>query len=113
MTEPRGLGKEDIQPILDELKRGLEEIYGPRLRQVILFGSFARGEAEPDSDIDVAVVLEDYDSAFEEIIRIDEVAGPLSLLNDTVIAPLHVREEQFADPAEVLHSVIRREGLPA
>ena len=49
------LGPEVIAPILRELKVGLQAIYGARLRELILFGSYARGEAKPDSDIDVAV----------------------------------------------------------
>jgi len=75
MATRTGLGKKDIQPILDELKVGLKRIYGTRLKQVILFGSFARGEAEPDSDIDVAVVLDDYESPFQETERLGELGG--------------------------------------
>jgi predicted nucleotidyltransferase len=33
--------------------------FGGRLRLVSLFGSWARGEAHEDSDLDVAVVIED------------------------------------------------------
>lgn len=35
--------------------------YGPRVSRVVLFGSRARGEATPESDIDVAVVLDAID----------------------------------------------------
>ena len=48
---------EKLRPLLEELKRGLQEIYGDRLRAVLLFGSQARGEATEDSDVDVAVPL--------------------------------------------------------
>jgi predicted nucleotidyltransferase len=37
--------------------RALDERFGPRLLEVLLFGSKARNEARPDSDIDVAVIL--------------------------------------------------------
>jgi predicted nucleotidyltransferase len=39
--------------LLDELKERLTSAYGDRLHAVVLFGSEARGEAGPDSDIDV------------------------------------------------------------
>ncbi|MFM9024014.1 MAG: nucleotidyltransferase family protein, partial [Planctomycetaceae bacterium] len=39
--------------LLDELKERLTAAYGHRLYTVVLFGSEARGEAGPDSDIDV------------------------------------------------------------
>ena len=44
--------------LLDELKERLSAAYGERLHAVVLFGSEARGDARPDSDIDVLVVLE-------------------------------------------------------
>ena len=44
--------------VLDELKERLSAAYGERLHAVVLFGSEARGDARPDSDIDVLVVLE-------------------------------------------------------
>lgn len=64
----KGLSKADIQPILDELKAGLQAIYGPRLRQVVLSGSYARGEADSRSDVEVAPVLDGYDRSAEEVI---------------------------------------------
>lgn len=36
-----------IKKILRELKKGLAEIYGEQLKAVILFGSYARGDARP------------------------------------------------------------------
>jgi hypothetical protein len=46
-----------LQQMLFEFRKGLERIYGPRLAGLVLFGSQARGDALPDSDIDVMVVL--------------------------------------------------------
>ena len=113
MGKRKGLGKADIQPILDELREGLQAIYGPRLRQVILFGSYARGEAEDGSDIDVAVVLDDYERSFEEARRIEDVWGPLCLNNDVLIQPLFVRERDVEAPWRPVHLNIRREGVRA
>ncbi len=40
------------------MKTALEKLYGPRLKQVLLYGSRARGDHQPDSDYDVLVVLD-------------------------------------------------------
>ena len=47
-----------INNIIKEFKVEVRELYGRRLKNVILYGSYARGEATDDSDIDMAVVLE-------------------------------------------------------
>jgi predicted nucleotidyltransferase len=46
-----------LQNILAEFRLGLEAIYGPRLAEVVLFGSQARNEASAESNIDVMIVL--------------------------------------------------------
>jgi len=46
-----------VQTILAELRELLEACYGERLKRLVLSGSQARGNADPESDIDVLVVL--------------------------------------------------------
>jgi hypothetical protein len=45
-------------PLLPRLRGELEKLYGPKLKQVLLYGSRARGDHGPDSDYDVLVVVE-------------------------------------------------------
>lgn len=42
---------------LPALRRRLDALYGDRLVRAVLFGSYARGEATEESDVDVLVVL--------------------------------------------------------
>jgi predicted nucleotidyltransferase len=44
---------------LERFRAALEARYGKRLREVVLFGSWARGEADEESDVDVLVVIDD------------------------------------------------------
>ncbi|MBO0799234.1 MAG: nucleotidyltransferase domain-containing protein [Blastocatellia bacterium] len=53
---------ERLSTILNELRQALESIYRERLKQVILYGSQARGDAQLESDIDVLIVLSFYRS---------------------------------------------------
>jgi predicted nucleotidyltransferase len=48
----------DIKQLISEFRKGLEAIYGDRLRGMLLYGSYARGEEEDGSDVDVLVVLD-------------------------------------------------------
>jgi len=58
-----------IAPTINEIKRSLHELYGDRLVKLILFGSHARGEANPDSDIDLLAVFKSPISQVQEIVR--------------------------------------------
>lgn len=103
----------DISSLLRELRAGLERIYGPRLRELWLFGSRARGDAEPESDIDVALVLDDFRRAPEEIERTSELLATLSLAYDCVINLLPIRERDWQRARLPIIESIRKEGIPA
>jgi predicted nucleotidyltransferase len=52
--------------IAAQARRGLMEIYGDRLRAVYLYGSAARDQLTPDSDSDIAIVLDAIPDRFAE-----------------------------------------------
>ena len=94
------------------LKRQLQILYGPRLSRVILFGSHARGDATPHSDIDLLIVLKGSVLPGEEISRIGGIVADLSLHTNSVISPLFMDEDRYRDRAGPLLRNIRREGVP-
>lgn len=100
----------NLDSILQELKRGLEDIYGPRLKGLYLYGSQARGDAEEDSDIDVAMVLDDYESVGEEIERYGEMRASICLEHDCVISvvPITLRDWERGGSAFLMN--VAREG---
>jgi len=55
------------EEILSEIKTRLEQAHGERLQGVILYGSEARGEAAPDSDIDLMVLLKGPIEVWDDI----------------------------------------------
>jgi predicted nucleotidyltransferase len=70
---------DQLTAIIMELRRHFESFYGERLVQMLLFGSQARGDAEPESDIDVLVVLQGPVDPGAEIARTGEVTALLAL----------------------------------
>lgn len=56
----------DLSAYLADLTARLRAQFGPRLLYVGLQGSYLRGEATPDSDIDVLLVLEDL--AYDDLL---------------------------------------------
>jgi predicted nucleotidyltransferase len=101
-----------LTAILAELRRRFEVLYGTQLVEMMLFGSQARGDAEPGSDIDVLVVLRSKVSPCEEIARTIEDVADVSLDHNEVVSCVFVSEEQFECERSPLLLNIRREGVP-
>jgi predicted nucleotidyltransferase len=100
-----------VETILAELRGQLEELYGDRLVHLVLFGSRARGDAEPGSDIDVMVVLKGPISHGQETRRTSDVRLSLSLQHDIHISFTYVSEDGFAAEQSPLLINVRREGV--
>ncbi|MEA5487756.1 MULTISPECIES: nucleotidyltransferase domain-containing protein [Pseudanabaena] len=100
-----------ITPILNELKRELQELYGDRLVKLILFGSHARGEANPDSDIDLLAVLKSPVSQFQEILNMSELRVKMLLEQDELVSIIPMSEEDFHTRNVALLRNIRKEGI--
>ena len=66
-------------PILARLKRELVALYGPRLKQVLLYGSRARGDHRDDSDYDVLVVLEGEFHWWDEVKRMGDISWTIGM----------------------------------
>ena len=100
-----------IPTILSQLKTQLENLYGDRLVNVVLFGSQARGDAVFGSDIDVLVVLTGPVKLGEEIKRTSHLVADLSLEYDEVISRLFMDKEDFLNRQGPLLRNIRKEGI--
>jgi hypothetical protein len=100
----------DPVEIAAAVAKDLRVLYGGRLRQVLLFGSWARGDAHPESDIDLLVVLDRVDSPWEELRRMDGILWRHSYRNDAVIAAVPAAERDLRDAAHPLLIRAHAEG---
>jgi len=101
----------ELREVLGELRARLERLYGDGLVEVVLFGSRARGEADPDSDIDVLVVLREPVQPATEIARTGDIVAGLSLTHDVVISCVFMDENRYRTRAGPLLRNVRREGI--
>ena len=102
----------DGQAIARAVAADLAELYGPRLRRVVLFGSWARGDAHPESDVDLLVVLDAVASSWEEGARMDEVLWRRSLDSGAVVWAVPIGEADSRAPERPLVARALAEGVP-
>ena len=102
-----------IRELLREFHAQLEGIYGPRLRGVYLFGSYARGEADEESDVDVLVVLDDYEGYGQQIDQTSQVVSDLSLKYGVSVSRVFMRERDWRHGDTPFLLNVREEAVPA
>jgi predicted nucleotidyltransferase len=103
----------EIKNLLAELKHGLAEIYGDRLKAVYLFGSYARGDYHEGSDLDVMIVLDTYKRYWDELVRSAELASDLSLKYGVTISRTIMTEKQWKKGDLPVLVNVRAEGIRA
>jgi len=100
-----------LHEIISKTKDGFSHIYGSRLSSIVLFGSHARGDEEPGSDIDLLIVLEGDVCPITEIERTGTLVASLSLHYDVVISCIFMDKDRFLHRNGPLLRNIRREGI--
>ncbi len=94
--------------ILDECgKAGVEVV------KIILFGSRARGDAKPDSDFDVYVVVENKISFNEMADIVSKIKWQLALLNipNDIILRSQDDAERYRNSIGLISHYAHREGI--
>lgn len=102
-----------INNILKEFKAEVEKLYGKRLKNILLYGSWARGEATDNSDIDLVVVLEGDIKPGKEIDRMIDIITEINLKHQVLISVYPVSEKDYLELKSPILLNIRKEGVPA
>lgn len=104
--------KDEIKHLLGELKTGLKAIYDDRLQGVYLYGSYARGRADTESDVDVLVILDHIDHYGAEVDRTGHLVSDLALKYGVSISRIFVSQGDWAGRETPFLVNAREEAIP-
>ena len=79
--------------------------------RIILFGSYGRGDAGPDSDLDIMVIEPHVPNRYEEMVRLRKAIGSLGTGIDLLVYSEAEYERRSQVPGTVLYWA-RKEGRP-
>lgn len=102
-----------IREVLAELKTRLSALYGERLKGVYLFGSYARNEADEESDVNLLIVLDEVENYPREIARTSELISELSLRCGISMSRFFSSEEQWREDTTLFFVNLREEAISA
>lgn len=75
---------------------------------VILFGSRARGEGRPDSDLDLLVIEPDLKSRRAEFVRLREALGDIGVPVDLIVLSADYADQRARIPGSMVHEAMQR-----
>ncbi|MDF3063987.1 MAG: putative polymerase, beta domain protein region [Microvirga sp.] len=111
-------------PTEEQVARGLARFskvvrahYGQRLKGLYLFGSRARGDHHPHSDVDVAVILDDGDwRSWDEVRALSDLTYDILIEDGPDIQGVPIRLSEWEEPSRhsnpSLVRTARRDGKP-
>lgn len=102
---------EKIRYLVGQIKERLLEIYGENIKQVILYGSYVRGEATRDSDIDLLVVVDESLNPFEVRKDLSDFLFDILLEEGKFFSVIVLPEHFFKNYNSPFVLNVKREGM--
>ena len=103
-----------IDKTLSELLDLIKEVFGDRAKKVILYGSYARGDYNKNSDIDIMILTDlDDDELIKYRDKLWDLVYDIELDNNVTLSPMVKNIEKFNYWLDALpfYMNIQKEGV--
>ena len=103
-----------MQDLMQQYIEEVKKIYGTHICRIILYGSYARGDFRPDSDIDIIILLDMTDLDLKSYSQqLSYMTYDFNMDHDLDIKPIAKSEEHFKQCCEnyPFYANINKEGV--
>ncbi len=88
--------KNELDMILQKMVKAYRSVYGENIVKIILYGSYARGDYDHDSDIDIAAIVQGERAVLQEGLKqVWDISSDLELEYGTLVSPTVIPYEEF------------------
>ena len=101
-----------VRTVLREFKSELAKLYGESVPDVLVYGSYARGEPNSESDIDILLLFPKEIRPGEEIRRVNWILADLNLRFQVLISVLPASENELRSSSTPFWENVRHESVP-
>ncbi|MGC9781242.1 MAG: nucleotidyltransferase domain-containing protein [Candidatus Heimdallarchaeota archaeon] len=102
---------EKLARILEPVKNYLLEIYGQKVKEILLYGSQARREPTKDSDIDLLVVVSDELDRITVRKSLSDILWEILMEKDELISVIVVPESFYNNYQSPFILMVKEEGI--
>jgi len=100
-----------VKRLVDQVKAHLSEMYGESIRRVIVYGSYARGEATKDSDVDVLVLTDPSLNPSEVRDSLSDLLYDMLMEEGELVSVMVIPEDFFENHNLPFMLNVRKEGV--
>ena len=102
-----------LTKIVKEMVKCYREVYGKDIVDIVLYGSYARGDFDEGSDIDIVAVVEGSRKDLQDKLKLVwDVSAEIGLENNVVVSPSVIPYDEFMTYKDTLpyYQNIEKEG---
>lgn len=88
--------KNELDSILQKLVKVYQSVYGDQIVKIVLYGSYARGDYDSESDVDIVALVHGNREALQAKLRkVWDASSDLELEFGTVLSPTVIPYEEY------------------
>ena len=106
--------KSQLNKITGQIIEAYRDIYGQAIKTIVMYGSFARGDFDDESDIDFAAIVEGERQVLQkQLEKVWDKASDIGLEYDAVVSPVVIPYDEFIQYKDKLpyYRNIDKEGI--